>query len=38
MTSTVEGLNIETLPELSRAIAAEHQLPAAVGWDDVIAD
>ena len=29
---------IEALPELSRAIAAAHLLPAAVGWDDVISD
>jgi hypothetical protein len=29
---------IEALPELSRAIAAAHQLPTAVGWDDVISD
>lgn len=29
---------IEALPELSRAIAAAHLLPAAIGWDDVLAD
>ena len=29
---------IEALPELSRAIVAANQLPAAIGWDDVISD
>jgi hypothetical protein len=29
---------IEALPELSRAIAAAHLLPAAIGWDDVLSD
>ena len=29
---------IEALPELSRAIAAAHLLPAAIGWDDVLPD
>ena len=29
---------IEALPELSRAIAAAHLLPAAIGWDDVFPD
>lgn len=28
---------IEAFPELSRAIAAAHLLPGAIGWDDVIA-
>jgi len=27
---------IEALPELSRAIAAAHLLPGAIGWDDVL--
>ena len=27
---------IETLPELSRAIAAANLLPAAIGWGDVV--
>jgi hypothetical protein len=27
---------IEALPELSRAIASAHLLPAAIGWDDVL--
>jgi hypothetical protein len=27
---------IEALPELSRAIAAAHLLPAAIGWGDVV--
>jgi hypothetical protein len=29
---------IEALPELARAVAAAHLLPAAIGWDDVLAD
>jgi hypothetical protein len=29
---------IEALPELSRAIAAAHLLPAAIDWDDVLTD
>ena len=29
---------IEALPELSRAIAAAHLLPAAIGWDDVLSE
>jgi hypothetical protein len=29
---------IEALPELARAIAAAHLLPAAIGWDDVLTD
>lgn len=29
---------IEALPELSRAIAAAHRLPGAIGWDDVLPD
>lgn len=28
---------IAALPELSRAIQAAHLLPAAIGWDDVLA-
>jgi len=27
---------IDALPELSRAIAAAHLLPGAIGWDDVL--
>jgi hypothetical protein len=30
--------DIEALPELSRAIAAAHLLPAVIGWDDVLPD
>ncbi len=26
---------LEALPALSRAIAAAHLLPAAIGWDDI---
>lgn len=29
---------IDALPELSRAIAAAHRLPAAIGWDDVLSE
>ena len=29
---------IEALPELSRAIASAHRLPAAIGWDDVLTE
>ncbi|MFO0156886.1 MAG: hypothetical protein ACK53U_03860 [Alphaproteobacteria bacterium] len=29
---------IDALPELSRAIAAAHCLPGAIGWDDVLPD
>ncbi|MCA3302308.1 MAG: hypothetical protein ING03_18615 [Roseomonas sp.] len=27
---------IEALPELARAIAAAHLLPAAIGWGDIV--
>ena len=29
---------LEALPALSRAIAAAHLLPAAIGWDDIMPD
>ena len=38
MERSFSNQEIEALPELSRAIAAAHQLPAAIGWDDVLSE
>ena len=36
MERSFSNQEIEALPELSRAIASAHLLPAAIGWDDVL--
>jgi hypothetical protein len=38
MERSFSNQEIEALPELSRAIAAAHLLPAAIGWDDVLSE
>lgn len=38
MERSFSNQEIEALPELSRAIAAAHLLPAVIGWDDVLSE